>query len=75
MLNGLKSLSMEFIGPSTWKEKKNNIFIFTNIQMKFSIFPRCECRQQSTLELAVPFTLSPIEIRHFHITLWLSWIS
>lgn len=48
---------------------KKKIFIFTNVQLKFSIFPYCKCRQQTTVELAVPFIVNRNH-RHFlfHVT-------
>lgn len=50
--------------------EKKLIFISTNFLMRFSISFNYECRQQTTVILAVPETLSPKEITDisYHIT-------
>lgn len=52
-------------------KKKNDIFISTNFLMRFSISFNYERRQQTVVVLAVPETLSPIEIidTSYHITI------
>lgn len=56
-LNGIQRQSFN-------RDEKNNIFVFTNVQLKFSFFPYCECRQETTVELVVPFIVNRNH-RHF----------
>lgn len=44
------------------------IFIFSNLELKFSISFCDGCRQQTTVVLAVPATLSPVEITDIFIS-------
>lgn len=50
------------------------MFIFTKLKLKFSIFFKDECRQQTRVALAAPVTLSPVEIADIYIPLKLSQV-